>query len=166
MTDRQRDEQIFLFVRHGIAADAVAGQADAERELTAEGHAQMEQIARGIARLFPELDAIYASPLVRAAQTAEWVAKAYGSLPVTTAPALSTNASTQDLLAFLESVDARHAVFVGHEPSLAGVLAEVIRSDAAIPLQRGGCYAVRIHAGGGATLEWLATPSVLINAGS
>jgi phosphohistidine phosphatase SixA len=165
MSRVNRSVQFYVFLRHGIAEDGRAGQSDGERELTAEGHEQMQQIARGLARVFPEVDAIYSSPLVRAAQTAEWVAKAYGALPVTIAAALSTDASTQELLAFLQSIDAHRAIFVGHEPSLSGVLAEVIRSDAPVPLQRGGCYAVRVHHGGGATLEWLATTTLLLSAG-
>jgi phosphohistidine phosphatase len=149
----------FVFLRHGIAENARPAQSDEERELTPEGHEQMQQIALGLARAFPNAEAIYASPLVRAQQTAEWVAKAY-SLTVETADALSTNATTPQLIAFVQTLDVSRAIFVGHEPSLAGLLAEVIGSDAGIPLKRGGCFCVRVSAGG-ANLEWLATPDLL-----
>ena len=160
MQSMRDDDQLLVFLRHGIAEDGRAGQSDGERELSAHGHEQMEQIARGLARLFPAVDAIYASPLVRAAQTADWVAKAYG-VAVQTADALSTNASTPELIAFVQTLGAKRAILVGHEPSLAGVLAEVVASGAAIPLRRGGCFCVRMRAGS-ANLEWLATPELLI----
>jgi phosphohistidine phosphatase SixA len=152
-------DRLFVFLRHGIAEDGRPGQSDGQRELTAEGEAQMQQIALGLSRVFHGPVVIYSSPLVRAAQTAASVANAYG-VTVETADALSTNATTAELIAFVQTLDAPRAILVGHEPSLTGVLAEVIASDAAIPLRRGGCFCVRLR-GGSANLEWLATPDLL-----
>jgi len=40
---------------------------DEDRSLTAEGHARMKQIARGLEQALPKANAIYSSPLLRAA---------------------------------------------------------------------------------------------------
>ena len=64
------------FLRHGIAADAgPAGTGDAGRPLTKEGVTKMEAEARGLRRLKVKSDTLLYSPLVRARQTAEIVAR-------------------------------------------------------------------------------------------
>ena len=156
----KENDRLFVFLRHGIAEDGGPGVSDEQRGLTDDGHAQIEQVARGLARVFPDAEAVYASPLVRAAQTAQWVANAYG-LDVTTAAALSTAASTEELIAFVETLSDSRAVLVGHEPSLLGILATLLGGDPPVTLKRGGSYALRIRSGGAATLEWLVTPTLL-----
>ena len=72
-------ERFIVLLRHGIAEDATPDKKDEDRGLTSEGHARMKQIARGLERALPKVQAIYSSPLLRAVQTALWVSKAYRS---------------------------------------------------------------------------------------
>src|ERR1700752_467971 len=62
-------------LRHAIAEDSAKG-GDAKRALTDEGRKKMKDAAFGFAQLKPEIDVIFSSPLVRAIQTAEIVARA------------------------------------------------------------------------------------------
>jgi phosphohistidine phosphatase len=67
---------LIVLLRHGIAEDPAADVADDDRRLTRKGHRRMKVVARALARLIPNVDAIYSSPLVRAYETAEHVARA------------------------------------------------------------------------------------------
>ena len=52
------------------------GKPDALRPLTRAGRKKMRRAARGLARLVPHLDALATSPLTRAVETGEIVARA------------------------------------------------------------------------------------------
>ena len=158
----ERDSVIVL-LRHGIAEDRAEGKADEERSLTAEGHARMKQIARGLAIAFPRAQAIYSSPLLRAVQTALWVSKGYRSrIKVNTTDAIVPGASTKDFLAFVKSLTQRRVVIVGHEPNLsANAMALVGISGGDVELKKGGGYCVRLHPDGTGSLEWLLSPRLL-----
>ena len=156
-------ERFVVFVRHGIAEEAGADKPDAERALTYEGHSRMKQIGRGLADLFPRADALLSSPLVRSVQTALWIAKAYrGALHPEVTDALAPEAGAQALLEQVARLDAKRAILVGHEPLLSSAVAALVGIDAKVlDLKKGGCYGVRLPAGGGAILEWALPPRVL-----
>lgn len=156
-------ERFIILLRHGLAEDATAGTSDEERSLSAEGHAEMKQIARGLERAMPRADAIYSSPLLRAQQTALWVSKAYRSrVQINTVDALVPGASTGAFRAFVDSIQEKRAVIVGHEPNLTRNLRALVGIDETdrIELQKGGCYGIRLDAHGG-VLEWLLPPRIL-----
>jgi len=135
---------------------------DEDRALTSEGKAQIKEVARGLARILPKVDAVYSSPLLRAMQTAKRIAKVYG-LDVTTSDALRPGASTRNAGALLKKSDARRVILVGHEPSLTenlSILANLGESPR-IELKKGGCYGIAVRADGSAVLEWILTPRVL-----
>lgn len=141
------------------------GKSDDERELASEGHAQMKQIAKGLERAFPKALAIYSSPLTRAKQTALWVSKGYRSrVKVTTVDALRPGGTTAELRDFVEQVQERRAIIVGHEPSLSTIVMTLIGIPSGHPLElmTGGCYGVRVHGDGRADLEWLLSPRILL----
>src|SRR5579875_2986762 len=65
------------FLRHGIAAERGEWEgSDFDRPLTDEGHARMAREAKAIAKFDLGIELILTSPLVRAKETAEIVAKA------------------------------------------------------------------------------------------
>src|ERR1051325_10595965 len=66
-------------VRHGIAEEAKDTKPDGQRALTPEGIEKFKQAAKGFARMLDEeetIAVILTSPLARARQTAEILAKA------------------------------------------------------------------------------------------
>jgi phosphohistidine phosphatase len=157
-------ERFIVLLRHGLAEDATPEKKDEDRSLTAEGHARMKEIALGLERALPKVQAIYSSPLLRAVQTSLWVSKAYRArVEVHTTDALAPDASSKQFRAFFAKVEERRAVIVGHEPNLTDnlrALLDLDRNDA-IELKKGGCYGIRIGEDGRAVLEWMLPPRLL-----
>jgi phosphohistidine phosphatase len=157
-------DRFFILFRHGIAEDPSPEKKDEDRGLTAEGHARMKQIARGLERALPKVNAIYTSPLLRAVQTSLWVSKAYRSrVPVKTTDALAPGASRKELLALIASIEDRRVILVGHEPTLSDHLRALVGlgKSQSVELKKGGCYGVRVHGDGTAVLEWMLPPRLL-----
>ena len=124
---RKRPALRLLVVRHAIAGDkaewARTGAPDAERPITKEGKRKMKRAARGLTAVVPEIRTLATSPLVRAAQTAEIVAKAYEEASrapaVTRLSALAPGKSSNLLLGWLaEQPRGQTVAIVGHEPHL------------------------------------------------
>lgn len=159
-----RRERFVVLLRHGIAEERTEAKADEDRSLTPEGHARMKQVARGLERAFPKAQVIYASPLLRAVQTALWVSKGYRSrVKVNTTDSLIPGADPKEFIEFLASIKERRIIIVGHEPNLSDNLMDLIGVTATrqFELKKGGCYGVRIYADGRALLEWLLSPRIL-----
>jgi phosphohistidine phosphatase len=103
-------------VRH---ADAVPGAPDELRPLSDEGRDQ----ARALAEQLKEesIDVVLTSPLLRARETGEALARATGS-PTETDPRLAPGATAEAVRAALEGRGERIAV-VGHQPDCGRVAA-------------------------------------------
>ena len=158
-------------LRHAIAVErGTAGfEEDSQRPLTDKGAKKMTRIAQGMLRFQFSLDAIYASPFVRARQTAEIVAEAFKArelLEIT--PHLAVGGDPHHLLKLINGAHGRTAsiMVVGHEPYLSTLISTFIAGtgDLSITLKKGGLCkltASRLRYGRCATLEWLLTPRVL-----
>lgn len=156
------EERLIVLLRHGIAEDASEEMKDEDRGLTAEGHAQMKRIARGLESALPKAQTIFASPLLRAVQTGLWVSKAYRSrVTVTTADVFAPGVKPKAVAAFLRGVEMKRIVVIGHEPSLTETMRALtgIRGGD-LSLKKGGCYGIRLT-GDSAVLEWILTPRLL-----
>lgn len=139
---------------------------DEDRGLTAEGHARMKLIARGLERALPKVQAIYTSPLLRSVQTALWVAKAYRSrAKVNPVDALAPGAAPKGFLKLIDSIAERRAIVIGHEPGLSENLDALIGIQG-LELKKGGCYGIRLLADGQAVLEWMLPPRILRKMGA
>ncbi len=160
-----------LVIRHGIAEDrdafAASGKDDALRPLTDDGRRKMRQVARGLTTLVPALDVLASSPLVRARQTADLVAKAYSGLPVTEITQLQPDQSPDGFAEWLRGQSRRGAVAaVGHEPLLGRIVSLLLagRGESFIELKKGGACVVgfpdRVEPGAG-VLRWALTPAQL-----
>ncbi|MCO7634885.1 phosphohistidine phosphatase SixA [Pseudomonas guariconensis] len=105
-------------LRHGEAEPRA--NSDAERRLTAHGR---EQVLRSAARLLGQpLQAILASPYVRAQQTAALVREALGfAEPVRTVPWLTSDHDAGQVIGELERLGLEQVLLVSHQP-LVGTL--------------------------------------------
>jgi phosphohistidine phosphatase len=146
------------FLRHASAADVAPS--DAERKLTKEGEAEACIAGRALAKLGVDPTRVFSSPLVRARQTVEIVArelKFSGHLVVL--KELLNDAPTPALLKALKSYgDAQDLLLVGHMPSLAEHIATLIEARAeSLPLGKGSIACVELEHWriGTGQLRWL-----------
>lgn len=156
---------LVYFVRHGIAEEADAWQgSDGERPLTARGRAKMAEIGKRLADLEIEPDRILTSPLVRARQTAEIVAKA---LHATNALAederLAGGFNRHGLAGILKDhATIKSLMLVGHEPSMSAVIGHAI-GDGRVEMKKGAVACVEFpeFASPRGELLWLAPAKIL-----
>lgn len=135
-----------LVIRHAIARDreefARTGQDDDLRPLTPEGRRRMRRAARGLRRVVPQLAVLASSPLVRAAQTAEVVAGAYGVPEWDTWPELAPGVAPGMLLDRLRSlhVQGGPVAVVGHEPDLGELVSWLLcgQTRSFVEMKKGG----------------------------
>lgn len=159
-----------LVIRHGLAEDPVAGRDDAERPLSPEGMAEMEQIAVGLAVLQRAPRVVLCSPYRRALETARQVAAAFGGIELETDPRLAAGAAPAQVMAVVNAHcqgDRGGVAVVGHEPDLGRFVSHALAGS-----ERGFC-ALRpgaacllefpaVPRAGNATLEWALEPAHLL----
>jgi phosphohistidine phosphatase len=160
-----------LIVRHAISMDRTEamtlGMLDRDRPLTQRGRARMKRAARGIAALVPGVGTLITSPLRRAVQTAEILARPYKGLTAVQSDTLLPEADPAGLAElFAETPVEATALVVGHEPHLSGWISWCLCGEArsVLALKKGGACLLRFEAAPGPArgrLLWLSTPSVL-----
>jgi phosphohistidine phosphatase len=152
------------FLRHGEAGKSGRGQGgDAARELTEEGIARMEREAASISALRLRLDAVLTSPLVRARQTAEIVARKLRLLDALAVDErLSPGFNPEGLRRILrEHGSASALMVVGHEPDFSGTIAACI-GGGRVECKKGALVRVDFDPDSfSGTLIWLLPPRVL-----
>jgi phosphohistidine phosphatase len=153
------------FLRHGLAGQRTAWQGDdAERQLTEEGKERMAREAVTLDALGIRPDVILTSPLARAYQTAEIVARQLGSLQTLRpdehlAPGFGLTQLDKILKAHPE---ARSIMLVGHEPDFSSTIGQLIGGGDVI-CKKGGiaCVELTDPATLRGSLVWLLPPRVL-----
>lgn len=138
-----------LIVRHGPAGDrgqwAETGKSDDFRPLTDEGKAKCRASFGALKGQIEALDAIATSPLTRAIETAEILARVFPSAGAATTRTLKPDAGPDEAIAWLGRRAADNTVaLVGHEPHLSGLIARMcgLRDDSVPELKKGGCALV------------------------
>ena len=144
-------------------------RSDAQRPLTKEGEAQARAVAAGLARLSIPVDAVVASPYLRATQTAAPVAQVFTLAGgVQKLAALQPEADPRSTSAALVGYSgAQHVVLVGHEPHMSAWLSWLVVQQGALrcDFKKAGMACVEIDrvppAQGSGTLRWFMTPKQL-----
>jgi phosphohistidine phosphatase len=151
---------ILLVVRHGLAEVRAPGLRDEDRALTREGKRRTKKAMRGLIALGERPRVLLSSPLRRAWQTAEILARELGR---GTRPrverALVPGADLEELLARLREESAESVAIVGHEPELSTLVRTLAGS---IELKKAGV--ARVDGSpepGGGRIAWVATPLLL-----
>jgi len=160
-----------LLVRHAIAEDRVVWAErsgdDGLRPLTADGRDKMKRVARGLVAIEPKIALLGTSPLVRARETAEILARAWGGIEPVETPLLAPGLAPATLSAWLvRQRPAGTAVLVGHEPDLGEVATFWLcgREAHFLALKKGGAALIEFGAApkeGAGALQWLLTPGQL-----
>jgi phosphohistidine phosphatase len=165
-----------LAVRHAIAEDreafARAQTDDAARPLTAEGREKMHRGAVGLKQLVPDIDLLASSPLKRAFDTAEIVARVYGGLKVERVAELAPGTPLERALVWAAGLPERGTVaIVGHEPDLSRMVCALLTGTNGPFLEfRKGAACLLEFTGpvdrGAATLDWFLGPKHLRRLGA
>lgn len=141
-------------LRHGEAVPHDSRSADDDRELTPRGEEQARDAGAAMAKLFAEIAAAYASPKVRARETARLACAALGVEPVEYGPLRAGFDAGDAEALLLAEKDGAKVLVVGHEPDLSQVVHDL--TGARIDLKKGGLAVVE-----GATLKLLLRPREL-----
>ncbi|MHC4713563.1 MAG: phosphohistidine phosphatase SixA [Planctomycetota bacterium] len=152
-------------VRHAAAAPRGDYASDAERPLTEKGVADVELVAAALVSAGVELDAVYASPFVRARQTGDIIAAATGC-PVSLTDGLASGHSAKEVVAVLADLPGESVAIVGHAPQLDEVVALLVtgKSRAVVDMKKGAVACVefegKVRAGKG-VLAWHVVPKLV-----
>lgn len=161
---------LLLLLRHAVAEEPTAGQADAERRLTAEGKRKLRDVVAGMRALDLPVDVVLTSPLRRTRETAAIVADGYGLADdrVVATPALAPGGAADDLRAALgKCARCEGVVLVGHQPDL-GELASILLVGTPglvpLPFKKAGLAGITVGAlppRQAGVLEFFLTPAQL-----
>ena len=160
-------ELLLVLVRHAIAEErGAAWPDDDQRPLTREGSRKWKQAARGLADVLPGTDLLLTSPLVRAVQTAEILARAASPSPTLRLfDALRPGTRPTATITALRALHPTGTVvLVGHEPTLSELAAQLVRLQGPLEFRKGGAMAIStqgLGTRGPARLEWFLTPRLL-----
>jgi len=121
-------------LRHGEAVPHDS-KPDADRELTPRGRAQAEAAGQALAALGEEFAACYASPKVRAWETAQLACAALNVEP-SREDVLANGFTRLDALTLLEAHADQKILVVGHEPSFSQVVYDF--TGARVDFKKGG----------------------------
>lgn len=156
-----------LILRHGQAGTRSHSLADHKRPLTSQGRQEVEDLSQGLKSLAIKFDAIFTSPLVRAKQTAEIVAKSMKfSGKIQVIDSLKPEGNKLEFYSLLSKLKQDSKILVvGHEPYLSDMISEAIsESGCKINLKKAGLAKIKILStlpkikG---DLRWLLTPKLL-----
>jgi len=146
------------FLRHGEADWPNWDKPDNERPLTERGRKEMKRVAKFLDRLKFSADAILTSPLPRASQTAEIVAKRLG-IELKTEPALAHGFSVERLRRLVAKAEADCVMVVGHEPAFSEVIKELTGGE--VKLSKAGVALLEVNRGcTSGNLLWLFPPKI------
>ncbi len=150
------------FLRHGEAVDIA--ETDHDRQLTPSGQQRIQHAAQVMKAMELRPQYIYASPRVRARQTAEIVGQALNvTVEISEAVNFSFSPSAvEDLIRGLDR--AAEVMFVGHEPSMSDVVGELCGGN--VVMKKGGLARVDMFSQVAplrGQLIWLIAPKVFDN---
>jgi len=137
-------------VRHAIAdPHGTPGVKEEDRALTGEGIRKMRRGAEGLRRLDFVPEFLFSSPLIRARQTAEILAAAFGKgVELKILQSLAPSGSRRDLYTAIHSCrkDLRGLMLVGHQPSLGEIAAEIVGGspETRIEFKKGGACVIEL----------------------
>ena len=151
-------------LRHAHAGDPMTWDGpDERRPLSDKGEKQADRLGRFLAGVGFTTDAVITSPKLRAAQTAEIVAR-HLLVPVVVDARLAGGFDFAMVEAMLRDAgDPIRPVLVGHDPDFTD-LVEILTGSAAVTMKKGAMIRIDIErplAAGAGSLAWLVTPDLL-----
>jgi phosphohistidine phosphatase len=157
--------QIYL-LRHGIAEDARAGQADSERALTGEGREKLRRVLKRAKAGDAKPDVILSSPYRRAVETAQVAVEVFGYTgDIVRTRALVPEASPQDVWDEIRALKVEGSILLAsHEPLMSTTVAFFLGcSGLQVEMKKAALVRVdcdRIGSQPRGVLRWMLTPAV------
>lgn len=152
-----------VMIRHGQADEQRDGQPDASRRLTAEGRQKLAESLAGYRRCIKVDDGlvIWASPLIRAVQTAEIIAESLQIGKIRQVASIGTGDFESFATDLRDAADASCLMIVGHEPHL-GLWSQLI-CGIWLPFRKGAAAGFNLTAltPVSGELLWFAQPRIL-----
>lgn len=159
---------VIYFLRHASAGQKQFSNPanDEKRPIDKIGEAQSHDVGRALAYIGVTATVVISSPLTRAMQTAEIVAREIGyEEKIVKDDALRPEASFEQFKALLNRHKDKVAIMVvGHDPSMTEFVNRVLSGGApmaAIEMKKGGVAKVEKEPRRPAMLRWLVTPKVV-----
>lgn len=151
------------FLRHAHASWPHWDGDDDDRPLTEKGEAQSRRVGEFLQRNAIGLDAIFHSPLPRAAKTALIVAEIF-RLPPVEEKSLAPGFNVRKLARLLETGVHGDVMIVGHETDFSETVGEI--TGGAIEMAKAGVACVEAGKNLRGRLLWLVTPKLVEAAGA
>jgi len=155
---------LLYIMRHGLAEEPTPDGDDGVRRLTPEGADKIRKAAAGLRSAGFAIEMILTSPITRARETAEIVAKEFDRLKPRIVPELTTGASPVGALDALTKLQLPESVMaIGHEPTLSRLASLMLTGSSEsidIKLKPGSVIALEFDdrvGKGAAKLRWLMT---------
>ena len=157
-------------IRHSNAVDPGTPEYedDSQRPLSEKGREKMRRISSALEKLGVKPDLILSSPFVRAAQTAEILAKRLKfKREIVFCDSLVPIGNAETLIGEInEKYSVDELVLVGHEPSLSTLVGALTAGNAEVSVNfKNGSVcclsADDLHTERKAILDWLLTPKIL-----
>jgi phosphohistidine phosphatase len=155
-------------LRHADAGEASAEgyTTDAARTLSPKGIKRTRQLANALRQMEITFDVILSSPLIRAQQTAEIIARSLDKeKQLRHVSQLAPDGALTDAIVLIESTRAKadSILLVGHEPNLSRLISLLCTggTNLGLTLKKGGLCRLEltdVKSGPCATLEWLLSP--------
>ena len=158
-------------VRHAIAVQrgTPGYDDDSQRPLTDAGRKKMKKIVSGLNQLGLEFDAILSSRYLRASDTAKILAKEFDAQDtVAFSDNLIPPGNFENLINEIhDKYNVNNLALVGHEPMLSSLISWLTtgNTDMKVKLKKGGVaylLADNLYQDGRAELQWLLTPSLMV----
>ena len=152
---------ILYFIRHGEAGHVAPS--DFERTLTTRGEGTVHGVGRTLSGMIGRVHGIFASPLVRAQQTAAILAEYFDKAAIETCDHLTPGADPAKLLGELRHcTNDSNILLVSHEPFVSTCVSYLTygTSDARISIKPASVACVHVGAvlaQGAGRLDWLMT---------
>lgn len=149
------------FLRHGIAQEPTFGLRDTQRALVPEGLQKIETLAGRLSAFDVKPSIIYSSPLVRAYQTAEIVAK-HINAPMKIVTTLAPGFNSRALQSLVDEHQAdQDLMLVGHEPDMSSNISYLIGGGNVI-MKKGGLARIDLNSQHPlyGSLVWLISPKL------
>jgi phosphohistidine phosphatase len=147
-------------LRHGVANWPDWQGSDDQRPLTKKGKEETKRVAEYLSRHGIKPNVILSSPLPRAAQTAQLVAKEL-DLQIIEEPALAPGFDKEKLAELLSEYDGKDIMIVGHGPDFNALIANLAGAKVNVPKAGLARLDVADPSELRAQLTWLLSPKLM-----